>query len=342
VVKDEDDFMSGIDSPHSLKTEDVYAALQTGTQGLDSASVSKAREQWGSNSLDEGRRKSFAAILFDQLKNLMLIVLFAAAVVSVLLEGFNADFVIIIAVILLNSIMGAVQESKAISALDALKKMSAPFANVIRDGKAVQVKASELVPGDLVLLAAGDSVPADMRLTSSAMLKIDEAMLTGESLPVEKDASAELSADTPLAERVNMAYSGTNVSYGRGQGIVCFTGMRTEIGKIAGALKAAKESDTPLQKRMDSLSKLLSVAVLGIAVVIFTVGVLTGRPAVDMFMVAVSLAVAAIPEGLATVVTLQLTMGVQKMSKRGAIVRKLPRWRRSAAQMLYARTRRER
>jgi Ca2+-transporting ATPase len=316
--------MTGANSPHSLKIEDVYKEHSTGTHGLDSEGVIKAREKWGSNALDEGRKKTFFGILLDQLKNLMLIVLFGAALVSLILEGFNADFIIIIAVILLNALMGAVQESKAMNALDALKKMSAPFANVIRDGKPLSVKASELVPGDIVLLAAGDSVPADIRLTTSALLKVDEAMLTGESLPVEKDASAVLPEDTPLAERVNMVYSGTNVTYGRGQGIVCYTGMRTEIGKIAGALKEAKEGDTPLQKRMDSLSKLLSIAVLVIAAVIFAVGVLTGRSAVDMFLVAVSLAVAAIPEGLATVVTLQLTMGVQKMSRRGAIVRKLP------------------
>lgn len=316
--------MTGANSPHSLKIEDVYKEHSTGTHGLDSEGVIKAREKWGSNALDEGRKKTFFGILLDQLKNLMLIVLFGAALVSLILEGFNADFIIIIAVILLNALMGAVQESKAMNALDALKKMSAPFANVIRDGKPLSVKASELVPGDIVLLAAGDSVPADIRLTTSALLKVDEAMLTGESLPVEKDASAVLPEDAPLAERVNMVYSGTNVTYGRGQGIVCYTGMRTEIGKIAGALKEAKEGDTPLQKRMDSLSKLLSIAVLVIAAVIFAVGVLTGRSAVDMFLVAVSLAVAAIPEGLATVVTLQLTMGVQKMSRRGAIVRKLP------------------
>jgi Ca2+-transporting ATPase len=316
--------MTGANSPHSLKIEDVYKEHSTGTHGLDSEGVIKAREKWGSNTLDEGRKKTFFGILLDQLKNLMLIVLFGAALVSLILEGFNADFIIIIAVILLNALMGAVQESKAMNALDALKKMSAPFANVIRDGKPLSVKASELVPGDIVLLAAGDSVPADIRLTTSALLKVDEAMLTGESLPVEKDASAVLPEDAPLAERVNMVYSGTNVTYGRGQGIVCYTGMRTEIGKIAGALKEAKEGDTPLQKRMDSLSKLLSIAVLVIAAVIFAVGVLTGRSAVDMFLVAVSLAVAAIPEGLATVVTLQLTMGVQKMSRRGAIVRKLP------------------
>lgn len=316
--------MSLIHAPHSLNIKDVYGALSSGAEGLNDAAVQRAEREHGKNVLEEGKKKSFAAILFDQMKDLMLIVLFAAAVISLLLEGFSADFVIIIAVILLNSIMGAVQESKAQNALDALKKMSAPFANIIRNGKPLSVKAADLVPGDVVILAAGDSLPADMRLVSSALLKIEEATLTGESVPTEKDAEAVLGADTPLAERVNMAYAGTSVTYGRGVGVVCYTGMSTEIGKIAGALKAAGDNSTPLQKRMDSLSKVLSIAVVIIAAVIFTAGVITGRKAFDMFLVAVSLAVAAIPEGLATVVTLQLTMGVQKMSKRGAIVRKLP------------------
>jgi Ca2+-transporting ATPase len=304
--------------------KDVYAAFSSGPAGLGDEAVQKAGQKYGSNALKEGKKKSFAAIFFDQLKNLMLIVLFAAAVISLFLEGFSADFVIIIAVILLNSIMGAVQESKAQNALDALKKMSAPYANVIRAGKPLSVKAAELVPGDVVSLAAGDSVPADMRLTSSALLKIEEAALTGESAPVEKDAKVILGKDTPLADRINMAYAGTSVTYGRGTGVVCRTGMNTEIGRIAGALEAAGSNETPLQRRMDSLSKVLSIAVVIIAAVIFAAGVFTGRKAIDMFLVAVSLAVAAIPEGLATVVTLQLTMGVQKMSRRGAIVRKLP------------------
>lgn len=316
--------MPAINTPHAKKTEEIYKALSSGGGGLSPAQADAALKEFGRNALDEGRRKTFLRIILDQLKNLMLIVLFAAAIISLILEGFEADFVIIMAVILLNAVMGAVQESKAQSALEALKKMSAPLANVIRGGKTMSVQASELVPGDIVLLAAGDSVPADIRLTESALLKIDEAALTGESAPVEKDAQATLTGDTPLAERVNMAYSGANVTYGRGAGVVCYTGMQTEIGKIAGALKDAKESDTPLQKRMNALSKLLSVAVLIIAAVIFAIGVFTGRPVGDMLLVAVSLAVAAIPEGLATVVTLQLTVGVQKMSRQGAIVRKLP------------------
>ncbi len=310
--------------PHSAKIQDVYTMYSSGPEGLNDANLRNAEQEYGRNVLDEGKKKSFVSILLNQLKDLMLIVLFAAAVISLVLEGFSADFVIIIAVILLNSIMGAIQESKAQNALDALKKMSAPFANVIRNGKPLSIKAEELVPGDIVNLAAGDSVPADMRLTSAALLKIEEATLTGESVPVEKDSGAIMHEDTPLAERVNMAYAGTSVTYGRGAGVVCYTGMNTEIGKIAGALKTAGDNETPLQKRMDSLSKVLSVAVIIIAAVIFTVGVFTGREAFDMFLIAVSLAVAAIPEGLATVVTLQLTMGVQKMSRRGAIVKKLP------------------
>lgn len=311
-------------APHSIDIKGVYTELSSGAEGLSDEAVLRAQQEYGSNILEEEKKKPFVSILIGQMKNLMLIVLFAAAVISLFLEGFSADFVIIIAVILLNSIMGAVQESKAQNALDALKSMSAPFANVIRNGKPLSIKAAQLVPGDVVILAAGDSIPADLRLTSAALLKIEEATLTGESVPVEKDAQAALGEDTPLAERVNMAYAGTSVTYGRGTGVVCYTGMNTEIGKIAGALKTAGSGETPLQKRMDSLSKLLSIAVVIIAAVIFAVGVFTGREAFDMFLIAVSLAVAAIPEGLATVVTLQLTMGVQKMSKRGAIVKKLP------------------
>ncbi len=202
--------------------------------------------------------------------------------------------------------------------------MAAPETRVLRDGSAKVIKAEDLVPGDVVLLEAGDYVPADLRLLQSACLKIEEAALTGESVPSEKDEKAVLSDETPLGERINMAFSGTSVTYGRGTGVVCLTGMRTQIGKIAHILSTTKERQTPLQRRMGALSKMLSYAVLAVAAVVFVTGLLTGREAFEMFFVAVSLAVAAIPEGLATVVTLQLTMGVQKMSRSGAIVRNLP------------------
>ena len=310
-------------SPYIAEAEEILRSLSSGKDGLSAQTAARRLLEFGKNEIEEGKKKSFIIILLEQLKNLMLIILLAAAFVSMFL-GEVSDFIIIFAVVILNALMGAVQESRAASALEALKKMSAPTANVIRDAKAVTVKASELVPGDIVMLAAGDSVPADLRLISSALLKIDEAMLTGESHPVDKDAHVVLPEDTPLAERINMAYTGTNVTYGRGLGVVCNTGMNTVIGKIAEELKTAKESETPLQKRLNGLSKILTYSVLTVAAVVFTIGALSSRHYIEMFLVAVSLAVAAIPEGLATVVTLQMTMGVQKMSKRGAIVRRLP------------------
>lgn len=309
--------------PHCIKKQEIFKELSTSEKGLSAKTAEQKLTEHGKNALESSGKKTLASIIIDQFKNLMIMVLAAAAVVSAIL-GDLSDSIIIFAVVLLNAVMGAVQESKAEAALDALKKMSAPNANVIRDGVTLSVKAADLVPGDLVILEAGDFVPADIRLIKTASLKIEEAMLTGESLPSEKDAEANLPEDTPLAERVTMAYSGTNVTYGRASGIVCFTGMDTQIGRIAGALNAAKEGDTPLQKRLNSLSKVLSIAVLAVAAIVFGIGLLSGRTATDMFLVAVSLAVAAIPEGLATVVTLQLTMGVQKMSKNGAIIRKLP------------------
>ena len=307
---------------YSRSVEQVFSALGTDKDGLSQEKAAHLAETHGKNVLQEGEKKTLARIILSQFKNLMIIVLLAAAIVSAAL-GELADAVIIFAVILLNAVMGTVQEARAEAALEALKKMAAPEARVVRGGQTLFVKAELLVPGDVVLLEAGDYVPADMRLISTASLKIEEAALTGESVPSEKDASAELAEQTPLAERINMAYSGTSVTYGRGTGVVCETGMHTQIGQIARALSAAKDSETPLQRRLGSLSKILSFAVLGVAAVIFVVGLLSGRTAFDMFLVAVSLAVAAIPEGLATVVTLQLTMGVQKMSKNGAIVRQL-------------------
>ena len=308
---------------HVMSNEQIFAAYNTSLDGLSADEAAQRLAEHGANVLKEGSKKTLAGIILSQFKNLMILVLLAAAVVSAFL-GEVPDAIIIFAVILLNAVMGTVQEARAEAALDALKKMAAPGANVIRGGCIAFVKATELVPGDIVLLEAGDHVPADIRLIETASLKIEEAPLTGESVPVEKDARASLSDDAALADRINMAYSGTSVTYGRGKGVVCLTGMDTEIGKIASALGAAKESETPLQRRLNSLSKVLSIAVLAVAAVVFGVGVLTGRTAFDMFLVAVSLAVAAIPEGLATVVTLQLTMGVQKMSRNGAIVRKLP------------------
>jgi len=312
--------------PYNMDKDTLLEALATKEAGLSAAEARERLETYGGNVLQEGKKRTLFAIILSQFKNLMILVLLAAAIISWVVEpeGGMADAIIILVVILLNVVMGTVQESRAEAALEALKKLSAPSANVMRGGMVTAVKSAEIVPGDVVLLAAGDYIPADMRLITSASLRIDEAMLTGESVPAEKDAANTLPEGTPLAERLNMAYSGTSVVYGRGVGVVVDTGMKTEIGKIAGALQNAAEGETPLQKRMDSLSKVLSVGVLAIAAIVFGLGMYAGREPIEMFLVAVSLAVAAIPEGLATVVTLLLTMGVQKMSKRGAIIRKLP------------------
>ena len=311
-------------TPHSQELAQVYSSFSTTKDGLSNAEAEKRLAQNGENKLTEGQKKTLFSIIISQFKNLMIIVLLVAGIISAIVGEGPSDAIIIFAVIILNAVMGTVQESKAEAALEALKKMSAPNANVIRNGNPASVAAASLVVGDIVLLEAGDFVPADMRLVSTASLKIDESALTGESVPVDKNETLLLAEDTPLAERKNMAYSGTSVTYGRASGIVIATSMDTQIGSIAKALNDAKQGETPLQKRMNSLSKILSVAVLIVAAVVFAIGWLTGKDLLYMFLIAVSLAVAAIPEGLATVVTLQLTMGVQKMSKNGAIIRKLP------------------
>ncbi|MBT3319277.1 MAG: calcium-translocating P-type ATPase, PMCA-type [Clostridia bacterium] len=316
--------MQNTNEPYNTTPEQLTKGLGSGESGLTSQKAELLLAQSGANALVQGHKKTLFSIVLSQFKNLMIIVLLAAGIISAIFGEGISDAIIIFAVIILNAVMGTVQESKAEAALDALKKMSAPNATVMRDGEVKSIPAADLVVGDVVILEAGDFVPADLRLISTASLKIEEAALTGESVPSEKNATLTLPNDTPLAERANMTYSGTSVTYGRGTGVVTSTGMSTEIGKIAGALNAAKEGTTPLQKRMNSLSKVLSIAVLIVAAVVFGIGMLTGRELMDMFFVAISLAVAAIPEGLATVVTLQLTMGVQKMSRSGAIIRKLP------------------
>ena len=245
--------MTNHKSPHGSNAKQIYAAYSTSPDGLTENEAAQRLTSHGPNVLKEGNKKTLASIILSQFKNLMILVLLAAAVVSAFL-GEVPDVIIIFAVILLNAIMGTIQEARAEAALDALKKMAAPGANVIRGGATMSVKATDIVPGDVVLLEAGDYVPADIRLIETASLKIEEAPLTGESVPVEKDATAELSDDAALADRINMAYSGTSVTYGRGKGVVCLTGMNTEIGKIASALSAAKESETPLQRRLNALS----------------------------------------------------------------------------------------
>ena len=325
---------------HLKSCDETFQSLQSSKDGLSSSEAAKRLEQYGPNKLNEAKKKSLVKRFFEQLADPMIIILLAAALISAITSVYNHEFpsdvIIILSVVIINAILGVFQESKAEKAIEALQKMSAQHAKVIRDGKVVNIKSEELVIGDVVLLDAGDAVPCDMRLFECASLKIEEAALTGESVPVTKYMNLlSLKKDEktiPLGDRKNMAYMGSSVSYGRGKGVVCFTGMDTEMGKIASSLESAEDGETPLQKKLSSLSKVLTVIVLAVCAFIFVFGMLrqyfSGNPVngqffLHTFMLAVSLAVAAIPEGLVAVVTIVLSMGVTNMSKKNAIIRKL-------------------
>ncbi|MDR2360700.1 MAG: cation-translocating P-type ATPase [Oscillospiraceae bacterium] len=312
---------------HLSDAASVLSELGTSPDGLTEDNAAARLEENGTNTLTEEPRRSPVLRIWDQVKDPMVLILAAAGIISGTFGEF-ADMGIIFIVIILNVALGIAQENKAEASIEALKKMSAATSKVRRGGKVLVIPSAELVVGDIVLLEAGDSVPADIRLTECASLKIEEAALTGESVPVEKH-SAAMSApdggDVPLGDRRNMAYMGTAIVYGRGAGVVARTGMSTEMGKIADALSASDSERTPLQKRLDNLSKILSAAVLGICVIIFAINLLrfgTGE-IFDSFLTAISLAVAAIPEGLVVVVTVLLSIGVKRMSERSAIIRRL-------------------
>lgn len=320
-----------------LKSADeVFADIGSSANGLTSAEAQTRLEKNGKNKLAEAKKPSVIKKFFAELADPMIIILLIAAAVSGVTAALQnesfTDVFIILAVVLINAVLGVVQESKAEKAIEALQKITAATSKVLRDGRPVTVKSEDLVVGDVVLIEAGDAVPADCRLIEAASLKAEESALTGESVPVTKCAEklcADGEKDVPLGDRKNMVYMGSSVSYGRGVAVVTAVGMDTEMGKIAGALAAAKDEDTPLQKKLNQLSKILSVLVLGVCVVVFAVDILRIVPNVTFdallktFMVAVSLAVAAVPEGLAAVVTIVLSMGVTKMSKRNAVIRKL-------------------
>ena len=261
-------------------------------------------------------------MFFDQFRDFMIMVLIAAAVVSGLI-GEMLDTIIILAIVLLNAVMGFAQEYRAQKAMEALKRMAAPSASVLRGGAPAAVPAASLVPGDLVLLEAGSVIPADLRLTDCASLKTEEAALTGESLSVEKHALPIPEDGLPLGDRRNMAFSGTSVSYGRGRGVVTATGMATELGKIAGMLQDEQEVQTPLQKRLTAFGRKLAWGILGICAIVFTAGLARGEAPALMFLTAISLAVAAIPEALPAVMSIALALGAAKMVKQNALVRKL-------------------
>ena len=328
---------------YKLSVDETMNELNAESAGLSSERAAERLAQYGPNKLKEAEKPGFWKRFLTQLKDPMLLILLAAAGVSALTgaiagESEWAETIIILAVVLLNAVLGVLQESKAEAAIEALQTMTAATCKVLRDGKMAVLHSDELVPGDVVLLEAGDAVPADGRIIESASLKIEEAALTGESVPVNKMldvlGAAQKQADVPLGDRKNMCYMGSTVVYGRGKAVITATGMSTEMGKIAGVLSNTKDEQTPLQRKLDELGRLLSKMVLGICVFIFAFNLFMARGeltasghalevVLKTFMVAVSLAVAAIPEGLATVVTVVLSIGVTKMSRENAVIRRL-------------------
>lgn len=315
-----------LNKPFNVSIEQVTQAYDTNTSnGLSTSQANERLEQYGRNELEVQKHSTLLQKFIAQFKDFMILVLIVAAIISVVVHREWADAIIILLVVILNAIMGVFQESKAEEAIDALQNLASPDARVMREGSVMTVKSHDLVPGDLVLLEAGDVVPADLRLTQTSSLQIEEAALTGESVPVEKDAQSLPLEDAGIGDRSNMAFSSTNVTYGRGTGIVVATGMDTEVGNIAQMLASTEKKKTPLQRDQDRLGKVLTYLILGIAVITFCIGVfLQGQPWDRMLLIAISLAVAAIPEGLPAISTIILSLGTKTMADRNALVRTLP------------------
>ena len=316
---------------HNQSRSQVVETLKSDiTLGLSQAEAQQRLSQYGENKLREKPKKTNFQRFLDQFKDAMILILLIAAAISftvAIVEGNPKEFfepVLILLIVFINAILGVFQESKAEKALDALKNMSAPHARVIRDGKEMLISSSELVPGDIIRLEAGDFIPADARLLQSASLKAEESALTGESVPSEKDAEAVVAEDAPLGDRSNMVFSGCSVTYGTATAIVTATGMDTQMGKIADLLDNEEDGQTPLQQKLAQLGKYLGFMALGACAIIFLVGILNGLEILHIFMTAVSLAVSAIPEGLPAIVTIVLSIGVQRMVKKNAIIRRLP------------------
>ena len=314
---------------YNKSKNEIYNEFEiTEKTGLSDEQVVKNREKYGSNELQAQKKKSLFVKFLEQFKDFMIIVLIIAAIVSGVVgyieEGKITDSLIILVVVIVNAIIGVAQEAKAEKSLEALQKLSSHSAKVIRNGQVNVVASRELVPGDIVVLDTGDYVPADLRIIEAANLKSQEASLTGESVPAEKNAATIENEKVGVGDRTNMLFSSSLITYGRGKGVVVETGMNTEVGKIAGIISNTVKSETPLQTKLNKLGKTLGIAALVICIVIFVIGLLYGKQPLDMFMTAVSLAVAAIPEGLAAVSTIVLAIGVQRMVKRNAIVKKLP------------------
>ncbi|MBQ3495722.1 MAG: cation-translocating P-type ATPase [Clostridia bacterium] len=316
---------------HSISKDELLSSLETSpTEGLNTKQVESLFAKHGPNKLREKKKKTLLQRFLEQFKDVMILILIAAAIISFVVacvEKNPSEFfepALILLIVLINAAMGVVQESKAEKALEALQNLSAPHARVIRDGKQTVIAATELVPGDIILLEAGDFIPADARLLESASLKSEESALTGESVPSEKDASFVAKPDSPLGDRANMVFSGCTITYGTARAVVTATGMDTEMGKIANLLDGEQEGLTPLQKKLADLGKYLGIVALAACGVVFIIGLIEKIPALKIFMTSVSLAVSAIPEGLPAIVTIVLSIGVQRMVKKNAIIRKLP------------------
>lgn len=316
---------------HDKTVDETLLMLNTDSNiGLNEKEAEKRLEQYGQNSIWEGvKRKGFIKKFFEQLNDIMIIILLSASAASFGVSWLNgdADFtdsVIIIMIVVINAVLGVVQENKAEKAIEELKKMSVPHAKVLRDGHIKEISSQTVVPGDIIILEAGDMVPADARLISGNTIKTDESALTGESVPVSKDASLRIKEEAQAADMKNMVFSSTYVTYGKGRAVVTATGMDTEVGKIAAMIAKDEKNETPLQKRLDGTGKILGLSAIGICALIFIIGVIRKYGAFEMFMTSISLAVAAIPEGLPAIVTIVLAIGMQAMSKKNTIVRTLP------------------
>ncbi len=314
---------------YNLSVKEVEQVLSSSLdKGLSTDEVRKRIGTYGYNEFEKKKKKGLITKFFEQFKSFMIIVLLVAAAISGVIgylhgEGFT-DAIIILAIVVINAIIGVAQEAKAEQSLEALEKMTVPQCKVVRDGQVQVIESRELVPGDVVLLDTGDAIPADLRLAEAINLKVQDAALTGESVPEEKFTNAIPEENVPLGDRDNLGFSSSIVTYGRGKGIVIGTGMQTEVGKIASLIQSVPDIKTPMQQKLDQLGKFLGLGALAICVLIFTVGLLYGKPLLEMFMTAVSLAAAAIPEGLPAVSTIVLAVGVQRLVKKNAIVRTLP------------------
>ena len=308
---------------YTKSKEDLYKELNTNENGLSNEEANKRLMHDGKNVLSEGKKVSIFKMILSQLTDKMIIILFIAAFLSFLLKE-QAEGIVILIIIIINAVISIMQEKKAADAVLALRKMNAPIAHVIRDGEIKDINSSDVVVGDIVYLEAGGIVPADVRLISDNGLTIDESALTGESVPVAKDASLVLKEDIALGDRVNMAFSSSIINYGTGRGIVVATGMNSEVGKIANMLKNADEIDTPLKRKLEIVGKTLSIVGIVISILIFIIGFMYGKDVISLLMISISLAISVIPEGLPATATIVMALGVQRMAKKNALVKKLP------------------